>query len=220
MANRQIRREREKCCDEMVIAGLGTDPKQYGEAIVNLLEAEYRATQAAPSLAIAGRLSNIEQRIRTLLNPNRRFSRRPSLMALATTVLAAAIVLPTALVLTARGDSADLESAGKPGHTSVQVGDKEAKTSDKSVVEILAIPEKQQMLELPVRVVDADGKPVANAKITPWALRSSLGHGSWSNNDKSADIGPKEVVTSKDGTATVLYPRYRDDREQVRTTGV
>ena len=40
------------------------------------------------------------------------------------------------------------------------------------------------MLKLPVRVVDADGKPMANAKVTPWALRSSQGHGPWDENDK------------------------------------
>ena len=76
------------------------------------------------------------------------------------------------------------------------------------------------MLELPVRVVDADGKPVANARITPWALRSSQGHGPWSDNDKRAGVGPKEVVTGKDGTAAVLYPRYRDVQEQIRTIAV
>jgi beta-lactamase regulating signal transducer with metallopeptidase domain len=79
---------------------------------------------------------------------------------------------------------------------------------------------RQQMLELPVRVVDADGKPVANAKITPWALRSSQGHGWWRDDDKRAGIGPKEVVTGEDGTATVLYPCYRDLREQVRIISV
>ena len=59
---------------------------------------------------------------------------------------------------------------------------------------------RQQMLKLPVRVVDADGKPVANAKITPWALRSSQGHGLWNINDKRSGVGPKEVVTAEDGT--------------------
>ncbi len=47
----------------------------------------------------------------------------------------------------------------------------------KSIGKVLkqAVESKQQMLKLPVRVVDPDGKPVANAKVTPWALRSSQG---------------------------------------------
>jgi orotate phosphoribosyltransferase len=32
-------------------------------------------------------------------------------------------------------------------------------------------------LKRPIQAVDADGKPVANAKIVPWALRSSHDHG-------------------------------------------
>ena len=78
----------------------------------------------------------------------------------------------------------------------------------------------QQMLELPVRVVDSDGGSVVNAKITPWALRSSQGHGWWREDDERAGIGPEDVFTDEDGTAAVLYPRYRDIQERVRTTSV
>ena len=105
--NRQIRREREKCCDEIVIAGLAADPKQYGQAIVNTLVAEYEASQPIPSLAVAGRLKNIEERIQTILIPNRRFYRRPSRAAVATVLLLAACAVPTVLVLTTRGTAAE-----------------------------------------------------------------------------------------------------------------
>src|SRR5262249_19002599 len=77
-----------------------------------------------------------------------------------------------------------------------------------------------QMLELPVRVVDKQGKPVVKAKITPWALRSSQGHGWWGEKDDPAGVGPKEVFTDENGTAVVLYPKYRDLGEQVGTIGV
>jgi len=78
----------------------------------------------------------------------------------------------------------------------------------------------QQVIELPVRVVDADGEPVANVKITPWALRSSQGHGWWSEDDERSGISPQEVVTDQEGNAAVLYPFYWDDREQIRTISV
>ena len=83
-----------------------------------------------------------------------------------------------------------------------------------------ALSNRQQMLTLPVRVVDAAGKPVAKAKVTPWALRSSQGHGFWTQNDERAGTGPKDVDTDNDGVAAVLYPRYRDVKEQVRTLAV
>jgi hypothetical protein len=211
----------------MVIAGLNTDPKQYGEAIVNALVAEYQATRVASSLAIAGRLSNIEQRIQAILNPNRRFYRRPSPMAVATAIFCAAVVLPTALVLTARGGSSDSESAGpatpKQNAAATQQNVASSRESGESATTPSASqapPAGQQMMELPVRVVDADGNPVANARITPWALRSSQGHGPWQDDDKRAGVGPKEVVTGVDGGAVVLYPRDRSVEEQVRTIAV
>jgi hypothetical protein len=83
-----------------------------------------------------------------------------------------------------------------------------------------ALDSRQKMLTLPVRVVDAAGKPVVKAKVTPWALRSSQGHGLWQKKDERAGTGPKEVVTDNDGLAAVLYPRYRDIKEQVRTIAV
>lgn len=78
----------------------------------------------------------------------------------------------------------------------------------------------QRMLTLPVRVVDGDGKPVAKAKVTPWALRSSQGHGLWKKGDKEAAADPQDVNTRDDGTAAVLYPRLRDVKEQTRTLAV
>lgn len=101
--NRQVRRERENCCDETVIAGLGADPKLYGQAIVDTLVAEYEASQPAPSLAVTGGLKNVEERIETILSPNRKFFRRPSRAAVITAMLLAACAVPTALVLTVRG---------------------------------------------------------------------------------------------------------------------
>jgi len=41
-ANRKIRAEREKCCDEMAIARLGAKAKDYSSAIVNILISEHQ----------------------------------------------------------------------------------------------------------------------------------------------------------------------------------
>lgn len=96
----------------------------------------------------------------------------------------------------------------------------EEPASDSTTAALAELVGVQQMLELPVRVVDADGQPVAKAKVTPWALRSSQGHGLWVEDDKRAGVGPQEVHTDEDGVAKVLYPRYRDVQEQVRTLSV
>lgn len=128
-ANRQIRHERENCCDETVIAGLGVNPRQYSQAIVDTLVAEYESIQPVPSLAMSGRLKNIEGRIKTILNPNRRFLRRPSWTAVVTVVLLAACVVPTELVLTVRGEPMAAPTA-TPSAKSAAAGDKKVRKNE------------------------------------------------------------------------------------------
>lgn len=104
-ANAKIRAEREKCCDEMTIARLNTPPEEYGEAIVETLAAKYEQARPVPSLAVAGQVKKIEERIKTMLRPGKRFYKRPSLIAATTVLLAAFLTVPTALVLTARAQT-------------------------------------------------------------------------------------------------------------------
>jgi hypothetical protein len=83
-----------------------------------------------------------------------------------------------------------------------------------------AVATQQTMLDLRVQVVDQNGKPVAKATVTPWALRCSQGHGMWAKDDKHAGAGPKEAITDETGMATVLYPRFRHFEERIRTLSV
>jgi hypothetical protein len=106
-ANRAVRREREKCCDEMVIARFHTAPKDYSTAVLETLARARESARPAPSLAVAGPLRHIEERIRTLLRPGRRFYGRPTLATAIVTILAATLAVPTALVLTARAQAGD-----------------------------------------------------------------------------------------------------------------
>jgi hypothetical protein len=101
-ANRKICQEREKCCDEMVIARLHTTPKDYSTAIVETLARAGESARPVPSLAVAGPLRHIEERIKTMLRPGGRFYRRPSLAAAVVVILVALATVPTAVVLTAQ----------------------------------------------------------------------------------------------------------------------
>ncbi|UCC96846.1 MAG: M56 family metallopeptidase, partial [Phycisphaerales bacterium] len=104
-ANRRIRAEREKCCDEMTIARLGTKAQDYSDAIVNIVISESESTRPVPSLAVAGPVKNIEERIKTMLRPGKKFYKRPSLVAATFVLLLALLTVPTALVLTARAET-------------------------------------------------------------------------------------------------------------------
>jgi ankyrin repeat protein/Zn-dependent protease with chaperone function len=112
-ANKRIRAEREKCCDEMTIARLGAKAKDYSKAIVNILISEHESTRPVPSLAVAGPVKNIEERIKTMLRPGKKFYKRPSLIAATTILLAAFLTVPTALVLTARAQTETSKPQGQ-----------------------------------------------------------------------------------------------------------
>jgi len=129
-ANIKIRAEREKCCDEMAIARLGTKPKEYSTAIVNTLIAEHRAAFSLPSLAIAGPAKNIEDRIKTIMSPNKKFYKQPSFITIVATLLIALIAVPTTLALTSKAQNTENVSAGV------------SETNDKSDPQAIEIVEK------------------------------------------------------------------------------
>jgi len=103
--NRKIRVEREKCCDEMAVARLSMAPEHYTGAIVEALAAERRSIHPIPSLAIVGSVRDIEERIRTMMKPGRRFYKRPGIIAAMTALSLALLTVPTALVLTSRAET-------------------------------------------------------------------------------------------------------------------
>ena len=107
-ANKKIRAEREKCCDEMTIARLNTLPEDYSEAIVETLAAKNESARPVPSLAVAGQVKNIEERIKTMLRPGKKFYKRPSVIALTIVLLLAFMIVPIGCVLTNRQEAKKL----------------------------------------------------------------------------------------------------------------
>jgi hypothetical protein len=91
-------------------------------------------------------------------------------------------------------------------------------SGDAVSAEVDAVP-RQELLPLAVRVVDPEGNPVADAKIVPWALRSSQGHGPWSK-DGQGESEPSELSTDADGRAEIEYPRFSYADERVRVLSV
>jgi ankyrin repeat protein/beta-lactamase regulating signal transducer with metallopeptidase domain len=119
-ANRKIRAEREKCCDEMAIVSLHALPEDYSEAIVEALAVKYESIRPVPSLAVAGPVKNIEERIKTMLRPGKKFYKHPSLVAATVVLLLTLLTAPTALVLTAR---AGTKATTMPLHQAAADGD-------------------------------------------------------------------------------------------------
>ncbi|KAA5538635.1 hypothetical protein FYK55_26855 [Roseiconus nitratireducens] len=79
----------------------------------------------------------------------------------------------------------------------------------------------QVIKSFPIRVLDSDRQPISGAEVTPWALRSGQGHGSWSNGEYDrTETQPNSAFTDANGNATVEYPFFHYLKERVRTTGV
>lgn len=80
---------------------------------------------------------------------------------------------------------------------------------------------RQEILELEVLILDeATDEPLKGAKVIPWALRSSQGHGHWKTNDDAAGMDPQPTVSGDDGHATVRYPKFRYIDDLIKTTSV
>ncbi|MBW8017030.1 MAG: hypothetical protein FVQ82_12665 [Planctomycetes bacterium] len=105
IANTMVRREREKCCDEAAIAKLKSVPRDYGNAIIDTLTREYESNIPVPSLAVAGPAKNIEDRLKTIMRPGKKFYARCGVFALITIILLAMFALPVGCVLTARDNN-------------------------------------------------------------------------------------------------------------------
>jgi beta-lactamase regulating signal transducer with metallopeptidase domain len=169
-ANKRIRAEREKCCDEMAIARLDAKAKDYSVAIVDTLITEYQSIRPVPSLAVAGPLSNIEDRIKTIMKPGKKFYTRPSLIALTVVLLIALLVVPTMLVLTARAGT---------------------KT----------VSESNNKVTCTGKVIDAQGLPIAGAKVTAYEMCSD----GIAGNMLLRQVG--EVMTEEDGAFIFTKPK-------------
>ncbi len=101
-ANKKIRAEREKCCDETAIAQTAAKPKAFSSAIVDALITEHKSAMTVPTLAVAGPVKNIEERIKTIMKPNKKFYKKPTLLNTFLIFLLALVIVPASLALTER----------------------------------------------------------------------------------------------------------------------
>ncbi|NQV34795.1 MAG: hypothetical protein HQ515_19030 [Phycisphaeraceae bacterium] len=137
VANKKIRAEREKCCDEIAIARFDTTPKEYGSAIVDTLTQEYESRMAVPTLAVAGPIKNIEDRIKTIMMPGKQFYSRPTFKVCMIVLVLAVTLTPMAVALMPRSiDAMEPSSKGK-----IRTSQYSARFSNGFAVELVGICE-------------------------------------------------------------------------------
>ncbi len=75
---------------------LNTTSERYGQAIVETLAASKRGSSLQSSLAIAGPLKSIEERLRSIMKPNKQFHKRASSLHVVCILLIALTLVPFA----------------------------------------------------------------------------------------------------------------------------
>ena len=143
-ANRETCRQRERCCDEEVVAGLKYRPAAYARCLLDVLELE-RNWQ--PMLAVPGvRFMEVtSKRLEDIMNRSSSFRAKTPRWSWAVLIVAAVLVLPgRAMVLGQIGKNEPKETAA--GH--------EPEESIPSVESPVA-----------VLVVGPDGRPVERAEV-------------------------------------------------------
>ena len=151
-ANRKLRKEREKCCDEIVLSSSVATPRQYCEAIVEVMAHSVRGVHSTPALAVAGELEAVEDRIAAILTPRRRFARRASWVARGVLLAAACAVLPTALVLTSRAQS---PATAPPTDTTHTAGNDEWKEGQTLEVRLVDAETQQPLQDVALELQNA-----------------------------------------------------------------
>ena len=101
-ANRQICRQRERCCDEEVVARLGCEPGQYAQSLLDVLKLKHKLR---PVFAFPGvRPGEItSKRMEEIMEPARTFHRRTPRWCWLVILAAATLILPGRALVIARG---------------------------------------------------------------------------------------------------------------------
>ena len=94
--NRQIVRERERCCDDEVVAGFANDPGQYAQTLLDVLRVANEA-RSVPGVPGIRAVDLTRQRLEHIMSERRRFARSPKSYWLLVVVLLA-ILIPGAAV--------------------------------------------------------------------------------------------------------------------------
>ncbi len=153
--SRQIRQEREACCDAMAI-GLAGERLQYARTLAQVAGA---ALAAAPALADRGNPSGLKDRIQRLLVPGY----RPALRLTWCALLAALFVGGGLLVLSALGTRAAVAAILSPQQRIARIEKKMTEFGERPAAQGNA-PMDQEGVSVSVHLRTADGSPLPRIK--------------------------------------------------------
>lgn len=141
--NRELRRYREHCCDEEVLARLGCRPQQYARCLLNVLELNERCS---PALALAG-MSPFEmtsRRLRNIMRDPASFRSHTPAWCWCVVLAAGALLLPGASAPVrqgARNQGASLTRELPPGEVPAAAATDQRPSAPSTAAAAAPIPE-------------------------------------------------------------------------------
>lgn len=175
--SKQIRLERENCCDDLVLA-ICNDKKDYVQALLKLEETR----MGNRKLVLASSGGDLVQRVARILDKHRRPKRKGWLAG----VVSAALVGVLLYAGTSKPTAADVS---RIHDNTIDIGSDQEKLQDQDADNIT----KSEKRKIEVRVVGPDKKPVVGAQVMA---------GIW----YQGTAGTERFVTNEEGTAEITLP--------------
>ncbi len=175
-ANRQTCRQRERCCDEEVVASLECKPAVYAHCLLDALESErnWRPILAVPGFKSIGVTS---KRLEDIMLRAKNFHRQTPRWCWAVLAIAAVLVLPGREIVLGGGQSASAQDQQKTSQSGEKMGNQ-----SKSETIITG------------QVLDPAGKPLPGARV------AIVGRSKYQTKPLEISDGPKTLnLTKTDG---------------------
>ena len=192
----------EQVCDDLVLAKID-NRTGYAEHLLHV--AAKMTTQGGRTISLGvpmARTSQLESRIDAILDATRPLAKR---LGLRSKLLFLAAALPIVFVTAGIRAEEKKETVDVATEKISKAEDKTKKTPAPPVMEMSKV----------VRIVNSNDEPIVGATVTPWAMRTKTGHGSWVAKGYGASE-PPVLTTDEEGTVTIRFPRYAKAAEKVR----
>jgi beta-lactamase regulating signal transducer with metallopeptidase domain/protocatechuate 3,4-dioxygenase beta subunit len=163
-ANRELCRERERCCDEEVVAGLQYRPATYARCLVDVLELKrhWQPMLASPGVRSVDITS---KRLEDIMTRSNRFHARTPRWTWALLFIVAMVFLPGGAMVIAQNDTAPKDPPTQEKKPTA-VGESSPTQETKAAAPAADEPAPTVEETVAIQIVTPDDKPIANTEFT------------------------------------------------------
>jgi len=201
----QIRRLREELCDNFVLAQ--ESPVKYAQVLLQLAIGIRLKESPMLGLGMIARPNRLEDRVNSLLAPNRPRETRPARSVYWTVLGSTCMLLATGMLVridrTAAAPAPEAQTIDEPKPKTEKPKKAPAAAEPKSAVQQAASPQGSPR-QFQFQIVTSKGKPVVGATVAVWAIGGIVG---------SAAVDEKQTASTKtdaNGVARITFTKEMD----------